>query len=66
VPGSIFKIIERWWDVEIDYPEERLNKERITGVLRKHKTLEQNFELIKQVIPIEYKIGIDKIDVSLK
>lgn len=64
--SRIFKIIERWWDVEIDYPEERLNKERITGVLRKHKTLEQNFELIKQVIPIEYKIGIDKIDVSLK
>jgi transmembrane sensor len=64
--SRIFNIIERWWDVEIDYPEERLNNERITGVLRRHKTLEQNFELIKQVIPIEYKIGIDKIDVSLK
>jgi len=64
--SRIFKIIERWWDVEINYPEERLNKERITGVLRRHKTLEQNFELIKQVIPIEYKIGIDKINVSIK
>jgi len=64
--SMIFKIIERWWDVEINYPEERLNKERITGVLRRHKTLKQNFELIKQVIPIEYKIGIDKINVSLK
>jgi transmembrane sensor len=64
--SRIFKIIERWWDVEINYPEEKLNKERITGVLRRHKTLEQNLELIKQVITVKYSIKGDIINVALK
>jgi len=64
--GKIFQIIERWWDVKIVYPEKRIKNERISGVLRRHKSLEQHFDVIKQLIPIEYKIEDDVINVVLR
>jgi ferric-dicitrate binding protein FerR (iron transport regulator) len=62
--GKIFQIIERWWDVQIDYPE-KLKDERISGVLRRYKPLEQHLELIKQLLPIQYEINLDEINILL-
>ena len=63
--GKIFRIMERWWDVKINYPESKLKNERISGALRRHKPIEQHFEVIKQLIPIDYKINNDIIDITL-
>jgi ferric-dicitrate binding protein FerR (iron transport regulator) len=58
---KVFKIIERWWDVKIRYPEERLKNERITGTLRRHKPLDQHFDVIKELVPFQYKIESDMV-----
>lgn len=63
---KIFKIIERWWDIKIQYPEDALKNERITGTVRKHKPLKQHLDVIKQMVPINYIIEPDLITVSLK
>ncbi len=64
--GKVFKIVERWWDVKINYPEDKLKNERISGVLKRHKPVGQLFELIKQLVPIEYEIKNDEITVTSK
>jgi len=64
--GKIFQIMERWWDVDIVYPETNLKYERIAGVLRKHKPIEQHLEVFKQLVPMEYEIGTDIINVTVK
>ncbi|MCG6187599.1 FecR family protein [Maribellus maritimus] len=61
--SKIFQIVERWWDVRIDYPE-KLKNERISGVLRRYKPLEQHFELIEQLLPIDYEIDSDEITIT--
>ncbi|HKI88230.1 MAG TPA: FecR domain-containing protein, partial [Draconibacterium sp.] len=63
--GKIFQIIERWWDVKIDYPA-KLKNERISGVLKRYKPLEEHLELIDQLVPIKYKINADQINISLQ
>lgn len=63
--NKIFQIIERWWDVKIDYPE-KLKEERISGVLRRHKPLEQHLELIEQLLPIRYEINADEIKIAVQ
>lgn len=64
--GKIFQIIERWWDVKIEYPEEALKNERISGVLRRYKPVEQHFEVIQQLIPLEFNMENDVITIKLK
>lgn len=63
--SKVFQIIERWWDVDINFPEE-LKNERISGVLRKYKPLEQHFEVIQQILPVDYKIENDVIEINFK
>ncbi|WP_319480887.1 FecR family protein [uncultured Draconibacterium sp.] len=63
---KVFKIMERWWDVEIDYSHDEFKYEYISGVLRKHKPIEQHFEVINELVPINYQIDNDNITVKLK
>ncbi len=63
--SKVFQIIGRWWDVKIDYPETKLKNERISGVLRRYKPLEQHFEVIKQLLPIDYIIEQDQINITV-
>ena len=58
--------MERWWDVKIEYPRDKLKSEQISGVLRRYKPLDQHFEVIKQLVPIEYKIQNDIVEVNMK
>lgn len=64
--GKIIKIAERWWDVKINYPESKLKYEYISGVLRKHKPLEQHLEVFKRLIQFDYEIENDVITIKLK
>lgn len=63
---KIFKIIERWWDVKIIYPEAELRNDKISGVLKRHKPIEQLFSLVEQLLPIQYEIKNDEITVKMK
>ncbi len=63
---KVFKIIERWWDVKIDYPEEVFKNEKISGVLRRYKPLGQHFNVIRELVPLEYKIESDLITVIVR
>lgn len=63
---KIFKIIERWWDVKIIYPEAELRNDKISGVLKRHKPVEQLFNLVEQLLPIQYEIKNDEIIVKMK
>ena len=63
---KVFQIMERWWDVEIDYNKEAFKYEYISGVLRKHKPIKQHFEVINELVPIDYHIDNDDITVTLK
>lgn len=61
---KIFQIMERWWDVEIEYNETAFKHEYISGVLRKHKPIKQHFEVINELVPIKFSIDYDKIVVK--
>jgi ferric-dicitrate binding protein FerR (iron transport regulator) len=63
---KIFQIMERWWDVNIEYPEEELKNERISGVLRRYKPLEDHFNVINQLIPIKYDITNDLVKINVR
>lgn len=63
---KIFQIMERWWDVDIDYSKEDFKYEYISGVLRKHKPIKQHFDVINELVPIKYNIDNDNIAVGLK
>ena len=63
---KVFQIMERWWDVDIDYNKEEFKYEYISGVLRKHKPIKQHFEVINELVPIDYHIDNDDITVTLK
>ena len=64
--GRIFQMIERWWDVKIIYPEEALKNERISGVLRRYRPVEQHLKVIQQLIPLDFKIENDIVKIKLK
>jgi len=63
---KIIKIAERWWDVKINYPEAHFKYERISGVLRKHKTLQQHLDVFKELVQFEYEIENDAITITSK
>ncbi|MDD4757088.1 MAG: FecR domain-containing protein [Prolixibacteraceae bacterium] len=63
---KVFKIIERWWDVKIYYPEDKFEDERITGIIRKHKSLEHHFNVISKLVKFDYVIEPDKITVIVQ
>lgn len=51
--SSIFRKLEQWYGIEIQYPED-IEETRITFTLR-HESLEQLFKVISDVAPITYK-----------
>ncbi|WP_320112619.1 FecR family protein [Draconibacterium orientale] len=63
---KVFQIMERWWDVKIEYSKEQFKYEYISGVLRKHKPIKQHFDVINELVPIDYQIDNDNITVKLK
>lgn len=63
--NKVFQIVERWWDVKINYPV-KLGNERISGVLKRHKPVDQLFGIIGELVPIEYKIINDEITITCR
>jgi ferric-dicitrate binding protein FerR (iron transport regulator) len=63
---EVFKLVERWYDVEINVDEEYFKDMHFSGVIKRNKDAKHFLELLNQTIPIKYEINSDKILISHK
>jgi len=63
---EVFKLVERWYDVEITADEQYFRGMHFSGVIKRNKDAKHFLELLNQTIPIKYKIDSDKILISHK
>ncbi len=63
---EVFKLVERWYDVEINVDEEYFKGMHFSGVIKRNKDAKHFLELLNQTIPIKYEINSDKILISHK
>lgn len=63
---EVFKVVERWYDVEIIYDENYFGGMFFSGVIKRNKDAKHFLELLNLTIPVRYEIESDKIKISLK
>jgi len=63
---EVFKVIERWYDVEITADEGYFKGMRFSGVIKRNKDTKHFLELLNLTVPIRYEIKADKISISRK
>lgn len=63
---EVFKVIERWYDVEITADETYFKGMHFSGVIKRNKDAKHFLELLNHTIPIKYKINLEKITISHK
>lgn len=63
---EVFKVVERWYDVEITADENYFNGMRFSGVIKRNKDAKHFLELLNLTVPIRYEIKADKIRISKK
>jgi len=63
---EVFKVIERWYDVEITVDETYFKGMHFSGVIKRNKDAKHFLELLNHSIPINYKINLDKIEITHK
>lgn len=61
---KIMNIVERWWDVKVDYDKKSMGQSSFTVVIKRHKPVEHLFELINQAMPIDFRVQGDLITVK--
>ncbi len=60
---EVFKVVERWYDVEIKYNEKDFMGMRFSGVIKRNKDVQHFLNLLNHSIPIRYHTDIDKINI---
>ena len=63
---EVFKVMERWYDVDIDFEESYFQGMHFSGVIKRNKDANHFLELLNLTIPIRYEIKSDKISISKK
>lgn len=63
---DVFKVIERWYDVEIQYKESDFKGMRFSGVIKRNKDVNHFLNLLNHSIPVTYRIDLDKITIAPK
>jgi ferric-dicitrate binding protein FerR (iron transport regulator) len=63
---EVFKVVERWYDVEITADETYFKGMHFSGVIKRNKDAKHFLELLNHSIPIKYKINLDKIQITHK
>lgn len=63
---EVFKVIERWYDVEITADETYFKGMHFSGVIKRNKDAKHFLELLNHTIPIKYTINSDKIQITHK
>lgn len=62
---EVFKIVERWYDVEITVNESDFRGMHFSGVIKRNKDAKHFLDLLNHTIPIHYEINSDKIKISV-
>lgn len=63
---EVFKVVERWYDVEITADETYFNGMHFSGVIKRNKDARHFLELLNLTVPIRYEMKTDKIRISKK
>jgi len=63
---EVFKVVERWYDVEITADETYFKGMHFSGVIKRNKDAKHFLELLNHTIPIKYTINADKIQITHK
>lgn len=63
---EVFKIVERWYDVEISYNENTFKGMHFSGVIKRNKDAIHFLKLLNISMPICYSIDGDKIKITSK
>ena len=63
---EVFKIVERWYDVEITADETYFKGMHFSGVIKRNKDARHFLDLLNLTIPVKYEIVSDKIKISPK
>lgn len=60
---EVFKIVERWYDVEITVDESYFKNMHFSGVIKRNKDAVHFLELLNHTVPINYEINAEKIKI---
>jgi len=63
---EVFKLVERWYDVEITMDEAYFKGMHFSGVIKRNKDARHFLELLSSSVPIKYEIKSDKIKITHK
>ena len=63
---EVFKVIERWYDVDIIADTTYFKGMHFSGVIKRNKDAKHFLELLNHTIPIKYEINLEKITISHK
>jgi transmembrane sensor len=61
---EVFKLVERWYDVEITADEAYFRGMHFSGVIKRNKDVKHFLELLNHTVPINYEMNADKIQIS--
>lgn len=60
---EVFKVVERWYDVEIKYNEKDFKGMHFSGVIKRNKDVQHFLNLLNHTIPIRYQTNLDKVTI---
>lgn len=63
---DVFRLVERWYDVEITADEAYFKGMHFSGVIKRNKDAKHFLELLNHSVPIKYEIQSDKIQITHK
>jgi len=63
---EVFKVVERWYDVDISYDESTFRGMHFSGVIKRNKDANHFLEILNLSVPIRYEINADKIKITSK
>lgn len=61
---EVFKVVERWYDVELTYHEADFKMMNYSGVIKRNNSIQHFLNLLGHSIPIRYEINMDKIKIE--
>ena len=61
---EVFKVVERWYDVEIIADEAYFKGMHFSGVIKRNKDVKHFLEMLNNSISIKYEITLDKVRIT--
>lgn len=55
--GNIARQLERWYDVEIGFPDVMVRYYRFTGVMKRYNRLSQLIEMIEETTDVKFQVN---------